>query len=100
MHPTVILISVFAIFIPALILLPEGRLLGHLITALEEGQGDDRLSEDEQLLLHRLQGLERDLKSMDWTDERAWRNVGRQIDHLNDAGVSTVAAAAVSSKPN
>jgi hypothetical protein len=86
--------------IPALILLPEGRLLGHLITALEEGQGDDRLSEDEQLLLHRLQGLERDLKSMDWTDERAWRNVGRQIDHLNDAGVSTVAAAAVSSKPN
>ncbi|HEU4377535.1 MAG TPA: hypothetical protein VFR73_03110 [Hyphomicrobiaceae bacterium] len=86
--------------IPALILLPECRLLGHLIAALEEGHGDDRLREDEQLLLHRLQGLERDLKSMDWSDERAWRNVGRQIDHLNDAGVSTVAAAAVSSKPN
>jgi hypothetical protein len=86
--------------IPALILLPEGRLLGHLIAALEEGQGDDRLSEDEQLLLHRLQELESNLKTMDWNDERAWRNIGRQIDHLNDAGVSTVAAAAVSSKPN
>jgi hypothetical protein len=86
--------------IPALILLPEGRLLGHLIAALEEGQGDDRLSEDEQLLLRRLQDLEGNLKVMDWNDERAWRNIGRQIDHLNDAGVQTVAAAAVSSKPN
>jgi hypothetical protein len=86
--------------IPALILLPEGRLLGHLIAALEEGQGDDRLSEDELLLLRRLQDLEGNLKVMDWNDERAWRSIGRQIDHLNDAGVQTVAAAAVSSKPN
>ena len=86
--------------IPALILLPEGGLLGGLISALEEGIEENRLSDDEQLLLDRLQELETELRNMNWSDERAWKSVGHQIDHLNDASVSTVAAAAAGLKPN
>ncbi len=37
---------------------------------------------------------------MDWSDAGAWRKVTRDIDHLNDAGISTIAAAAINPKFN
>ena len=50
--------------IPALMLLPEGGLIDRLIFALEEASGDNRLSDDEHLLLSRLQKLKGDLEVM------------------------------------
>ena len=45
-------------------LLPEGGLIDRLIVALEEASGDNRLSDDEHLLLSRLQKLKGDLEVM------------------------------------
>ena len=45
-------------------LLPEGGLIDRLILALEEASGDNRLSDDEHLLLSRLQKLKGDLEVM------------------------------------
>jgi len=82
--------------LPALILLPEGGLLDRLVTALEEAQVENALSGDEDLLLKRLRKLKADLDTMDWNDQRAWNQVRRQIDHLNEAGPSATIAAAQS----
>jgi hypothetical protein len=86
--------------VPALILLPEGGLLERLIAALEEGHAENRLRDDEHILLGRLRRLKSELDRMDWSDAGAWRKVTRDIEHLNDAGVSTIAAAAISPKFN
>ena len=45
-------------------LLPEVGLIDRLILALEEASGDNRLSDDEHLLLSRLQKLKGDLEVM------------------------------------
>ena len=81
--------------VPALILLPEGGLIDRLIGALEEGHAENRLRDDEHVLLSRLRRLKAELDRMDWSDAGAWRKVTRDIDHLNDAGISTIAAAAI-----
>jgi hypothetical protein len=82
--------------LPALILLPEGGLFDRLIGALEDAQSDGPLSGDEDVLLKRLRKLKDDLDGMDWADQAAWTRVQRQIDHLNDAGMSVSVAAAQS----
>jgi hypothetical protein len=82
--------------LPALVLLPEGGLFDRLVTALEEALADNALSGDEELLLKRLRKLKSELDTMDWSDQRAWKAVRRQIDHLNDAGPAASIAAAQS----
>jgi hypothetical protein len=82
--------------LPALVLLPEGGLFDRLVTALEEALADNALTGDEELLLKRLRKLKSELDTMDWNDQRAWKAVRRQIDHLNDAGPSASIAAAQS----
>jgi hypothetical protein len=86
--------------VPALILLPEGGLIDRLVAALEEGHAENRLRDDEHVLLSRLRRLKAELDRMDWSDAGAWRKVVRDIDHLNDAGISTLAAAAINPKFN
>ena len=70
--------------IPALMLLPEGGLMDRLILALEEAHGDNRLSDEEHLLLSRLQKLKGDLEGMRPNDSAAWRGIVRQLEHLNE----------------
>jgi hypothetical protein len=70
--------------IPALVLMPEGGLIDRLIFALEEASGDNRLSDDEHLLLSRLQKLKGDLEVMRLNDSSAWRGITRQLEHLNE----------------
>ncbi len=65
-------------------LLPEGGLIDRLIFALEEASGDNRLSDDEHLLLSRLQKLKGDLEVMRLNDSAAWKGIARQLDHLNE----------------
>ena len=86
--------------VPALILLPEGGLIDRLVAALEEGHAENRLRDDEHILLSRLRRLQAELDRMDWSDAGAWRKVTRDIEHLNDAGISTLAAAAINPKFN
>ena len=86
--------------VPALILLPEGGLIDRLVAALEEGHAENRLRDDEHILLSRLRRLKAELERMDWSDGGAWRKVTRDIEHLNDAGISTLAAAAINPKFN
>lgn len=73
--------------IPALMLLPESGLTDRLIFALEEAHGDNRLSDDEHLLLSRLQKLKGDLEGMKLDDSSAWRGIARQLDHLTEPAV-------------
>jgi hypothetical protein len=82
--------------LPALLLLPEGGLFERLVTALEEAQSESSLTGDEELLLKRLRKLKDELDTMDWSDQRAWHLVRRQIDHLNEAGPAASIAAAQS----
>jgi hypothetical protein len=82
--------------LPALTLLPEGGLFDRLVTALEEALAENALSGDEDLLLKRLRKLKSELDTMDWSDQRAWKGVRRQIDHLNEAGPTASIAAAQS----
>ncbi|MBX9590368.1 MAG: hypothetical protein K2X43_13760 [Hyphomonadaceae bacterium] len=70
--------------IPALMLLPESGLIDRLILALEEAHGDNRLSDDEHLLLSRLQKLKGDLERLQIGDSSAWRGILRQLEHLNE----------------
>ncbi len=84
--------------IPALILLPEGGLIERLINGLEESHAENRLRDDEHILLSRLRRLKSELDQMDWSDESAWKRVVRQIDHLNEAGPSVLAGAASGDK--
>jgi hypothetical protein len=86
--------------IPALILLPEGGLVERMIAALEEGHSDNRLRDDEHLLLSRLRRLQKELAEMDWSDRSAWKRVSRNIEQLNDAGTATMIAAASNTKLN
>jgi hypothetical protein len=69
--------------IPALMLLPESGLIDKLIQALEEASGEDRLSDDEELLLSRLHRLKGDLERMNPRDSSAWRGVANQVKQLN-----------------
>jgi hypothetical protein len=82
--------------LPALLLLPEGRLFDRLVTGLEEALAENSLTGDEELLLKRLRKLKVELDTMDWSDPRAWNLVRRQIDHLNEAGPAASIAAAQS----
>jgi hypothetical protein len=82
--------------LPALALLPEGGLFDRLVAALEEALAENALSVDEDLLLKRLRKLKSDLDTMDWSDQRAWKGVRRQIDHLSEAGPAASIAAAQS----
>jgi len=70
--------------VPALMLLPEIGLIDRLILALEEASGDNRLSDDEHLLLSRLQKLKGDLEVMRLDDSSAWKGIARQLEHLNE----------------
>ena len=70
--------------VPALMLLPEIGLIDRLILALEEASGDNRLSDDEHLLLSRLQKLKGDLEVMRLDDSSAWKGITRQLEHLNE----------------
>ena len=70
--------------VPALMLLPEVGLIDRLILALEEASGDNRLSDEEHLLLSRLQKLKGDLEVMRLGDSSAWKGIARQLDHLNE----------------
>jgi hypothetical protein len=72
--------------LPALLLLPEGRLIDGLIVALEEAEADDRLNDDEHFLLSRLQKLKGDLKAMNASDPAAWQSVAGQVKRWNDEG--------------
>ena len=65
-------------------LLPESGLIDRLILALEEASGDNRLSDDEHLLLSRLQKLKGDLEVMRPNDSSAWKGIARQLEHLNE----------------
>jgi hypothetical protein len=70
--------------IPALVLLPEGGLIDRLVSALEEASGDNRLGDDEHLLLSRLHKLKGDLEVMRLNDAGAWKGIVRQLEHLNE----------------
>jgi len=72
--------------IPALMLLPESGLIDRLIFALEEAHGENRLRDDEHLLLARLHALKNDLEAMNPKDTAAWKGIARQLEHLNDTG--------------
>jgi predicted nucleic acid-binding Zn-ribbon protein len=74
--------------IPALMLLPEARLIERLIFALEEAHAEDRLSDEEHLLLSRLQKLKGDLERMNPKDSSAWRSIARQLERLAEPAVS------------
>jgi ParB-like chromosome segregation protein Spo0J len=83
--------------LPALTLLPDGGLFNRLVTALEEALAENALSgAQDLLLLKRLRKLKSELDTMDWSDQRAWNGVRRQIDHLNEAGPTASIAAAQS----
>jgi len=72
--------------VPVLILLPESRLLDRLVGALEEAQGENRLTADEERLLGRLRALRKDLETMSWSDEAAWNRLVGKIERLNEVG--------------
>jgi hypothetical protein len=74
--------------IPALMLLPDAGLIERLIFALEEAHAEDRLSDEEHLLLNRLQKLKGDLERMNPKDSAAWRSIARQLERLSDPAVS------------
>jgi hypothetical protein len=71
--------------LPALLLLPEGKLIDGLISALEEGDADDRLTDEEHFLLNRLQRLKGDLERMPLDDASAWKGIARQLEHLGES---------------
>lgn len=79
--------------IPALMLLPEAGLIERLIFALEEAHGENRLNEEEHLLLSRLQKLKGDLEHMNPRDSAAWRSIARQLERLTDPAVAPTHAA-------
>jgi hypothetical protein len=79
--------------IPALMLLPEAGLIERLIFALEEAHAEDRLSDEEHLLLSRLQKLKGDLERMNPKDASAWRSIARQLERLAEPAVSPTHAA-------
>jgi hypothetical protein len=72
--------------IPALMLLPESDLFQRLISPLEQASGEGRLTDDEHLLLSRLQRLRGDLERMNPRDTSAWRNIARQLEQLMEPG--------------
>jgi hypothetical protein len=74
--------------VPALMLLPQAGLIEKLISALEEGHADDRLSDDEHLLLSRLQKLKSDLERMNPKDTSHWRSIARELERLTEPGVA------------
>jgi hypothetical protein len=70
--------------LPALMLLPEGKLIEELISALEEGEADDRLTDKEHSLLSRLQKVKVDLERMKVGEASAWNGIARELEHLKD----------------
>ena len=76
--------------IPALMLLPAAGLIDRLVLALEEALGEDRLNDDEHLLLSRLQRLKVDLERMNPKDASAWRTIARELEHLTEPAAATI----------
>jgi hypothetical protein len=74
--------------IPALMLLPEAGLIEKLTFALEEAHGEDRLSDEEHVLLSRLHKLKGDLERMNPKDSSHWRIIARQLERLTEPGVA------------
>jgi hypothetical protein len=74
--------------IPALMLLPEAGLIERLIFALEEAHGEDRLSDDEHVLLSRLQKLKGDIERMNPRDSSHWRSIARRLEGLAEPAVA------------
>ncbi|KAB2918355.1 MAG: hypothetical protein F9K29_08425 [Hyphomicrobiaceae bacterium] len=72
--------------LPAMMLLPEGGLMDRLVAALEDGQSENRLSDDEEILLVKLSKLRKEIKQMNLADAGQWRLITRHMDELNKAG--------------
>jgi len=76
--------------IPALMLLPEAGVVERLIGALEDAYADDRLGDDEHLLLSRLRKLNGDLGRINPRDASAWRGIARELEHLTAPAATTI----------
>jgi hypothetical protein len=86
--------------LPALLLLPEGKLIEDLIVALEEGEAEDRLTDAEHSLLSRLNRLHGDLKAMNASDPTAWQRIAGQVSHWSDEGAIQTSPAGYRQKLN
>jgi len=67
----------------ALMLMPEGGLMENLVVALEDGVGEDRLSEEEHALLASLRALKDEIEAMNVADPMAWKALQRQLEELS-----------------
>jgi hypothetical protein len=76
--------------LPALMLLPEAGLIERFIASLEEAHGEDRLSDDEHLLLSRLQRLKGDLERMNPRDAAAWKGIARDLEQLTEPAATPI----------
>lgn len=76
----------------ALLLLPEGGLLELLVMALEDGVGEDRLSEDEHDLLAKLRALHVEIQGMHQDDAVAWKSIERRVVDLGRPGAASAHA--------
>ncbi len=72
--------------LPALMLLPEGGLIGKLIAALEDAFAETGLSDDENFLLNRLRKLKGDLDRLEPQDVAGWQRITRTVERLNETG--------------
>jgi hypothetical protein len=75
--------------VPALMLLPESGAIEGFVSVLKEADEQNRLNDDERGLLERLQKLERDIETSDLSDPQAWKDIIRQLDHLNDTLIAS-----------
>jgi hypothetical protein len=70
--------------ISAVMLLPEGRLVDRLISALEDAGGGGGLTDQEDLLLDRLKKLKGKIKLMNLSDASSWKRLTRELERLSD----------------
>jgi hypothetical protein len=70
-------------------LLPESGAIEGFVSVLKEADEQNRLNDDERGLLERLQKLERDIETSDLSDPQAWKDIIRQLDHLNDTLIAS-----------
>jgi hypothetical protein len=60
---------------------------------LEDAFAENRLSDDEQMLLSKLKGLKHEIDQMRPDDVGAWRRLARQVEHLNEIPAIAVGSA-------
>ena len=73
--------------ISALMLLPEGRLIDRLISALEDAGAIETLNPQEDSLLERLKKLKANITLMNLSDASSWKRLTRELERLSDPSI-------------